>query len=86
MATVDDDNFTYEDWGKNLLVGKEIICDLYEPILDVFDPLSITKSNHLWHRGFPIEYVPKRLDVNYLGKTTRKVLVQAGPMGWRSGY
>jgi hypothetical protein len=77
VATVDDDNIPYKNWGENLYIGQEIECDLYEPELDVFDPLSITKSNNVWHRGFPIEYVPFRHSVEYLGKTKRKVLIQA---------
>lgn len=77
VATVDDDNIPYDNWGKNLFVGKEIDCDLYQPVKDVFDPLSVTNSNHVWHRGYPIEYVPYRNEVEYLGKTKRKVLVQA---------
>lgn len=77
VATVDDDNIPYKNWGENLYIGQEIECDLYEPKLDVFDPLSITKSNNVWHRGFPIEYVPFRHSVEYLGKTKRKVLIQA---------
>lgn len=77
MATVDDDNIPYDNWGKNLYVGKTIDVDLYEPDLEVFDPLSITKDNHIWHRGYPIEYLQKRHRVEYKGKTKRKVLVQA---------
>lgn len=77
IATVDDDNIPYSNWGKDLHVGADVVCDLYQPKQEVFDPLSITNSNYVWHRGFPIEYVPNRLDVEYLGKTKRKVLVQA---------
>lgn len=77
VATVDDDNIPYASWGKNLLVGKEIDCDLYQPVKDVFDPLSVTNSNHVWHRGYPIEYVPYRKEVEFLGKTRRRVLIQA---------
>jgi hypothetical protein len=77
IATVDDDNIPYDDWGTNVLVGKEIECDLYESKHDVFDPLSVTKRNEVWHRGYPIEYVPTRHCVEYKGKTKRKVLVQA---------
>ena len=77
MATVDDDNIPYDNWGQNLYVGKTIDVDLYEPELDVFDPLSITKDNYIWHRGYPIEYLQKRHRVDYKGKTKRKVLVQA---------
>jgi hypothetical protein len=77
MATVDDDNIPYDNWGQNLYVGKTIDVDLYEPELEVFDPLSITKDNHIWHRGYPIEYLQKRHRVEYKGKTKREVLVQA---------
>jgi len=77
VATVDDDNIPYVDWGKDLLVGKTVECDLWEPEADVFDPLSVTKSNSVWHRGYPIELVPERHRVQYKGKTLRKVLVQA---------
>ena len=77
VATVDDDNIPYSYWGDNLLVGKEVTIDLFEPEADVFDPLSITKHNHIWHRGYPIELLQKRHSVEYKGKTKRKVLVQA---------
>ena len=77
VATVDDDNIPYADWGQDLLVGQTIECDLWEPEADVFDPLSVTKNNNVWHRGYPIELVPQRHRVHYKGKTFRKVLVQA---------
>jgi hypothetical protein len=77
VATVDDDNIPYDNWGKNVYVNTEIEVDLYEPELNIFDPLSITKDNYIWHRGYPIEYLQKRHDVQYKGKTKRKVLVQA---------
>jgi hypothetical protein len=77
VATVDDDNIPYDDWGKNVLVGQEIECDLYEPEDNVFDPLSITNTPNIWHRGYPIELLQKRHRVEYKGKTKRKVLVQA---------
>lgn len=77
VATVDDDNIPYDNWGVNLHVGKIIDVDLYEPELNVFDPLSITKDNHLWHRGYPIEYLQKRHRVEYKGKIKRRVLIQA---------
>jgi hypothetical protein len=76
MATVDDDNIPYDNWGDNS-IGQEIEIDMYEPELDVFDPLSITKDNFIWHRGYPIEYLQKRHRVEYKGKIKRKVLVQA---------
>jgi hypothetical protein len=77
VATVDDDNIPYDNWGVNLYVGKTIDVDLYQSELDVFDPLSITKENHIWHRGYPIEFLQKRHRVEYMGKTKRKVLIQA---------
>lgn len=77
IATVDDDNIPYSNWGCTLFVGKTIEVDLYEPELDVFDPLSITKNNYIWHRGYPIEYLQKRHRVEYMGKIMRKVLIQA---------
>lgn len=77
VATVDDDNIPYDSWGKNLKIGQEIDIDLYESELDIFDPLSITNDNHIWHRGYPIEYLQKRHRVEYKGKTKRKVLIQA---------
>jgi hypothetical protein len=77
IATVDDDNIPYDDWGKDVLVGQNIECDLYESEHNVFDPLSVTSRNDVWHRGYPIEYVPTRHRVEYKGKTKRKVLVQA---------
>jgi len=77
VATVDDDNLPYDNWGKNLMINREIEADLYEPRDEIFDPLSITKSNYLWHRGYPIDLLSSRLQVKYLGKIKRKVLVQA---------
>jgi hypothetical protein len=77
VATVDDDNIPYDDWGTNVLVGQEIECDLYEPEDNVFDPLSVTNTPNIWHRGYPIELLQKRHRVEYRGKVKRKVLVQA---------
>jgi len=77
IATIDDDNIPYDNWGKDLLVNKEIVCDLYESENNVFDPLSVTEHNHLWHRGYPIEYLKNKNNVKYKGKTKRKVLIQA---------
>lgn len=77
IATVDDDNIPYDEWGQDLLINRDVACNLYEPEHDVFDPLSVTNANHVWHRGYPIEYVPTRHRVEYKGRTTRKVLVQA---------
>lgn len=77
IATVDDDNIPYDDWGKDLLVGEEVEIDLWESENGFFDPLSVTNRPDLWHRGYPISLVPSKNNVNYMGKTKRKVLVQA---------
>lgn len=78
IATVDDDNIPYDNWGKDVMVGQEIEVDLYTTPHGYFDPLSVTNSNQVWHRGYPLEFVPYRLvNVKYAGKTKRKVLVQA---------
>ena len=77
VATVDDDNIPYDNWGEDLLVGQEVEVDLWESDNGYFDPLSVTNRPDLWHRGYPLEYVPTKNNVNYLGKTKRKVMVQA---------
>lgn len=77
IATVDDDNIPYDSWGKDLLVNKEAEVDVYLSQIPVFDPLSVTNNSHLWHRGFPVEYIHSRHNIRYGGKEKRKVLVQA---------
>lgn len=77
IASVDDDNIPYDTWGDDLLVNKNVECDIYEQKSGVFDPLSITEHKYLWHRGYPVELLKERGDVNYLGKRNRRILVQA---------
>ena len=77
VATVDDDNIPYDSWGTNVVVGETVEIDFYDTHLGVFDPLSVTEHNQVWHRGYPIELVPFRKEVTYGGKLKRKVLVQA---------
>ena len=77
IATVDDDNIPYDDWGTNVVVGETVEIDFYNTDLGVFDPLSVTEHNQVWHRGFPIDLVPYRDRVSYGGKLKRRVLVQA---------
>ena len=77
IASIDDDNIPYENWGKNIMVGKEVECDMYSTDNIVFDPLSVTNHNYIWHRGFPIDLLDKRDRVEYKGKIKRKILVQA---------
>ena len=60
IATIDDDNIPLDNWGKNLMVSKEIDLDFYETDEIVFDPISVTNYNNLWHRGFPLQLLSKR--------------------------
>lgn len=76
IATVDDDNVPYDNWGKNLLINKPTEVDMYSTNGGVFDPLHITNYPHLWHRGFPIENVPFRKS-EYLGKEIIIPLIQS---------
>lgn len=77
IATMDDDNIMYDSWGKDIVVGQTIEVDTYQANNGIFDPLSITNISENWHRGYPAELIPTRTDVKYLGKTKRKVLMQA---------
>lgn len=63
VATVDDDNIPYENWGDNLVVGKNISVTRYEPANTVFDPLSVTNNKIMWHRGYPIELVYNKNEI-----------------------
>ena len=78
IATIDDDNIPYDNWGDNILINKEVEIDLFShKSFNVFDPISPTNHNGLWHRGYPIELVPSKNDIEYKGKTIRKILIQA---------
>lgn len=78
IATVDDDNIPYDNWGDNILIGREIEVDEYENTsCPYFDAISTTEHNDLWHRGFPIEYLPVKNNIEYKGKTKITPLVQA---------
>lgn len=59
IATVDDDNIPYDNWGKHCKVNREIDMSTYKTDLPVFDPLSPIFPA-LWHRGFPIQMLYKR--------------------------
>jgi hypothetical protein len=58
IASIDDDNVPHADWGSNLMLNTTEYVKHYTSVnRNVFDPLSPTNYNHLWHRGYPIEYV-----------------------------
>ena len=76
IASIDDDNIPYDNWGESITVGKEVIADCWESENGVFDPLSVTNANYMWHRGYPSELIPTRSNIKYMGRTKRKPLVQ----------
>ena len=78
IATIDDDNIPYDNWGDNILINKEVEIELFShKTSNVFDPISPTNHNDLWHRGYPIELVPSKNNIEYKGKTIRKIRIQA---------
>ena len=78
IATVDDDNIPYDTWGDTILVGQEIVVDEYENLsCPYFDAISTTEHKDLWHRGFPIEFLQVKNNIEYKGKTKIIPLVQA---------
>jgi hypothetical protein len=61
VATVDDDNIPFDNWGLDIYLGKKIRAIEYQTQAVAFDPLSVTKHADIWHRGFPIELVDDRI-------------------------
>jgi hypothetical protein len=76
VAVIDDDNIPYEDWGKNLLIGKEAEVNFYQTDLPAFDSIGATNEGWLWHRGYPLQLVPKR-EYRKISKKKMVVDVQA---------
>jgi len=79
VAVVDDDNIPFENWGKDLLIGREVEVNYYETDLDAFDPVGATNHSNLWHRGYPIQLIPRR---DYTRRTRRKVKVDVQADFW----
>lgn len=76
VATVDDDNIPFDDWGRNVLVGEQTEVNYYETSLPCFDPVGATNYPHLWHRGFPLQLLSER-DYSRRSKKAVRVDVQA---------
>ncbi|UCC98340.1 MAG: hypothetical protein JSW66_00305 [Phycisphaerales bacterium] len=66
VAVVDDDNIPRDGWGQNLMVGKDIEVNYYQTDLPAFDPVGATNEKQIWHRGYPLQLVPRR---DYSGKS-----------------
>ncbi|HPM21244.1 MAG TPA: hypothetical protein PLY35_08340 [Thermotogota bacterium] len=78
VATVDDDNIPYDNWGKDIKVNRKVSIDNYTCMTSkYFDPLSVTNNSGLWHRGYPHELIHKRNNVMYEGKREVDCLIQA---------
>lgn len=60
IATVDDDNVPLEGWALNVKIEQEIEVSKYISKDKVFDPIAVTNYSHLWHRGFPLQYLQSR--------------------------
>ncbi len=77
IATVDDDNLPADDWGVEVIVGREVDVECWSAASAVFDPLSVTNHPELWHRGFPVQMLSEKNRLTSLGVQRRRVLVQA---------
>lgn len=60
VAVVDDDNVPSTGWGTDLFVGREVEANVYSTSLPAFDPVGATNYPHLWHRGYPLQLLPRR--------------------------
>ena len=60
VAVVDDDNIPLKNWGKELLISKEVNVKQYQTQEPVFDPIGATNHQNLWHRGFPLQCIQGR--------------------------
>ena len=70
IASVDDDNIPYKDWGKKILINKKNNINLYKSKLSAFDPLSIFNfKEKIWHRGYPLQLLQNPPKVNRLSST-----------------
>jgi hypothetical protein len=79
VAVVDDDNTPLAGWGENPFVGREVEVDYYETDLPAFDPIGATNYPKLWHRGYPLQLLPKR---KYSVKARKRVRVDVQADFW----
>jgi hypothetical protein len=70
VAVIDDDNIPYPGWGENVLVGQKAEVNYYETDLPAFDPIGATNESKLWHRGYPLQLVPRR---DYSRKSKKQI-------------
>lgn len=73
IATVDDDNIPFDNWGVAPLLAlgkKPLVAVLQSPDV-VFDPFQGTNEPDLWHRGFPLQLLNERGRAAYIGHYER---------------
>ena len=79
VAVVDDDNIPRAGWGENLMIDRPVEVDFYETDLPAFDPVGATNHAHLWHRGYPLQLIPKR---DYSRKSRKTITPQVQADFW----
>lgn len=79
IATVDDDNIPEDGWGNQCVVDTEIPVNAYTTEGYCFDPVGATEYKHLWHRGYPIQWLTER---DYSQRSTRNVVVDVEAGFW----
>jgi len=77
IATIDDDNIPFSNWGKNLLIEKKVKANKYITKEEAFDPISVTNYKHLWHRGFPLQILKTKNKTKDIKKINSYFDVQA---------
>ncbi len=60
VAVVDDDNVPLAGWGIDVMAGRPVEVNHYTTSLPAFDPIGATNYPHLWHRGYPLQLLPRR--------------------------
>ena len=72
IATVDDDNIPYKNWGKDILLNQPTKIKYFETNLKVFDPLSIFRfKSKVWHRGYPLQLLQRKQKL----KVKKKIII-----------
>jgi hypothetical protein len=79
VAVIDDDNVPLPGWGNELMIGQEVEVNYYETTLPVFDPVGATNHRDIWHRGYPLQLLPKR---DYKAKTRRYMMADVQADFW----
>ncbi|MDC0216425.1 hypothetical protein OAJ75_04965 [Candidatus Pelagibacter sp.] len=70
VASVDDDNIPYDNWGKTIHLNKKNNINLYKSKISSFDPLSIFNyPQKIWHRGYPLQLLQNPPKIKKLNST-----------------